>query len=113
MNLSELIERVQGKAPKGAKRSRTWRKTRKRHLELHPQCAVCKSKKRIEVHHVIPFHIAPDKEESPDNLMTLCENKKYGINCHLLIGHVGNYRRFNPTCEMDAVTWRWKVVDSR
>jgi len=109
MTFTDLMDRVQGKAPPGAKRSRTWRKTRKLHLKTHPRCMVCKGNRKIEVHHEIPFHIAPDQEENPDNLFTLCERKKYGINCHLLIGHLGNYRRFNPNCKIDAVTWSMKL----
>jgi hypothetical protein len=35
-------------------------------------------------------------ELTPDNLITLCESKKYGITCHLFVGHRGNYRLFNP-----------------
>jgi len=107
--LEILKDRIQGKAPKGAKRSSKWRKVRKEHLKNNPRCAICNSKKKIEVHHIIPFHIAPDKELDMDNLMTLCENKKYGINCHLLVGHLGNYRRVNVSCKIDAITWNMKL----
>jgi len=109
MTFTDLMDRVQGKAPKGAKRSRTWRKTRRLHLTKQPQCAVCESKSKLQVHHIIPFHIAPDQEEEPDNLATLCQNKKYGINCHQLIGHLGNYQRINPNCRIDIVTWNLKL----
>ena len=110
MNIfNELKDRIQGKAPKGAKRSSQWRKFRKSYLEAYPKCAVCGSSNKIEVHHILPFHIAPNKELDLDNLITLCENKKYGINCHLLIGHLGNYRQFNTTCRIDSVTWNMKL----
>jgi len=110
LNFWETIkDRVQGKAPKGAKRSGKWRKVRKAHLAKFPRCAVCGLKSKVEVHHVIPFHLAPDQELNPDNLTTLCENKKWGITCHLLVGHLGNYRRVNPGVKADSYYWRIKL----
>ena len=104
-----IKDRIQGKASVGQRRSNKWSKIRKAHLKGTPVCEVCRSKTKLEVHHIIPFNIAPDLELYPDNLMTLCENKKYGINCHLLIGHLGNYRRTNPNSELDAMNWRYKI----
>lgn len=107
--LEYLIDRLQGKAPKGAKRSSKWRKVRAQHLKENPRCFICESKKNVEVHHKLPFHVAPELEIEPSNLMSLCENKKYGINCHLLVGHLGNYRRTNITVVIDATTWNMKI----
>ena len=104
-----LVERVQGKAPKGAKRSSGWRKVRDKHKRDNPECAVCRSKKKVEVHHKVPFHIAPDLELAEGNLVSLCENKKYGVNCHLLIGHLGNYRKINMNVEWDVIIWNKKL----
>jgi hypothetical protein len=98
-----LKDRIQGKAPKGAKRSPDWRDVRKAHLNHHPNCACCGSSKKVEVHHIVPFHVAPDQELNPNNLISLCENKKYGINCHLLLGHLGNYRNINPSVVGDVM----------
>ena len=109
MRFEDLMDRIKGKAPKGAKRSRTWPQTRKAHLLRHPCCAVCRSKSKIQVHHVIPFYIAPDQEEVEDNLVTLCQNKKYGINCHLLLGHAGRFSRINPSCRIDIAIWSLKL----
>lgn len=84
-------------------RSPKWRKVRADFLKTHPVCAVCGSNKVLEVHHIIPFNIRPDLELVPDNLITLCESKKRGgLNCHLIIGHGGNYRDFNPDVVKDA-----------
>ncbi len=66
-------------------------------------------KKKVEIHHLIPFNYAPSLELRRDNMMSLCESKKYGINCHLLIGHLGNYRRFNYNVELDMITWNQKL----
>lgn len=107
--MKTIKDRVQGKAPKGAKRSSKWRKVRREHLKKHHKCAVCKSTRKLEVHHIIPFHLAPDLELEPKNLITLCENNKYGINCHLLIGHLGNYRRTNPNVQTDVLMWNIKL----
>ncbi len=110
MNIVKILtDRISGKAPKGAKRSPKWRKLRKVFINEHPRCFVCDSKKKVEVHHKVPFHIAPDLELKEDNLVSLCENKKYGICCHLLIGHLGNYQRINVNVEYDMRTWRMKL----
>lgn len=110
MNIIEVLkDRIQGKAPKGARRSSKWSTVRRQFLVENPTCLVCGSKKNVEAHHIIPFHIMPDRELDMENLMNLCETKKYGLNCHLLIGHLGNYSRVNPTCELDAITWKLKI----
>jgi len=104
-----IKDRVQGKAPKGAKRSSKWQEVKKAHLAKYPCCAVCGLKTKVEVHHIIDFSTAPDLELNPDNLTTLCENKKYGIHCHLAIGHLGNFRRINPSVHADSYYWRIKL----
>ncbi len=109
--ITQLLDRVKDKAPKGKKRSSGWRKVRKEHLKKHPYCAICRGKKKLEVHHKIPFHLAPDLELFSSNLVTLCERKKYGINCHLLIGHRGNYRKFNDDVDMDIIIWYNKIKE--
>lgn len=104
-----LKDRIEGKAEKGARRSSKWRKVREAHLKHNDRCFLCGSNKQLEVHHIIPFSIAPDKELDKENLITLCENKRYGINCHLLVGHLGNYRRINPMVVIDATLWKMKL----
>ena len=104
-----LKDRIQGKAEKGQRRSSQWKKVRAAHLEEHPECECCGRKTELEVHHVIPFSIAPDKELDPENLITLCESKKNGINCHLLLGHLGDYKRFNQNVKSDVLEWRAKL----
>ena len=106
-----IKDRIQGKAPKGAKRSPQWRAVRDLHIKLNPQCIVCGGKTKLVAHHIIPFSIAPDLELNMENLLTLCESKKYGINCHLFMGHLGGYRRVNPTCLSDALTWQMKLAN--
>ena len=91
-----IRDRILGKAPKGKKRSHEWRECRNRFIRRFPECAACGGTKKLEVHHVIPFHDAPELELKHWNLMTLCRRKKYGISCHQLVGHIGNYRDINP-----------------
>ena len=106
-----LKDRLTGKAPKGAKRHKDWRRTRKEHLTSHPTCQACGGAKGLEVHHLYPFHLFPDLELSPKNLMTLCTKPRYGIkNCHLLYGHLGNFKNLNPNAWSDARCWREKLL---
>lgn len=107
--IEHLKDRIQGKAPKGARRSSKWSKVRKKYLKDNPACEVCGCKKKLTVHHKIPFHIAPDKELDPNNLVTLCESNYLGKNCHLLFGHLGNFRRINSNIELDVMTWKMRL----
>lgn len=83
------------KTPNGAKRSPEWPKVRKAWLKEHPECAACGGKKKVEVHHRLPFHLHPEKELDPTNFISLCEAKKE-CNHHLHFGHLGDYKLENP-----------------
>ena len=111
MNFYKAIkDRIQGKALKGQRRSSAWARVRRQHLKKNPVCELCGSKKNIEVHHIIPFYVAPDMELTPRNLMTLCENGRFmGVNCHLWFGHLGNYRNVNTSVEADVAYWKAKI----
>lgn len=100
--LRRLRDVVQGKAPAKARRSGKWPAVRKAHLEKFPRCAFCGGENKLEVHHIIPFHAAPDLELEPDNLITLCEAKRYGVNCHLFAGHGGAYKSVNSQVISDV-----------
>lgn len=107
--VESIKDRIQGKAPKGAKRSSKWRKVRAAHLKQYPYCSVCGTSKGIQVHHKKPFHVFPDLELDPDNLTSLCEKVKHGKSCHLLFGHLGNFRRVNDQVDYDIMIWRMKL----
>lgn len=83
-----------------AKRSPHWPTVRKHHLEAHPTCAACGKKKKLQVHHVEPFHSKPELELEPTNLITLCE--ALGKDCHILIGHGDDFKFWNPDVTTDA-----------
>ena len=72
-------------------RSGSWPRVRRDYLVRHPTCAVCGGKKAIEVHHVVPFHKDKAQELNPGNLIALCNH----LRCHILIGHLGNYKSWN------------------
>ena len=107
--IKRIKDLVQGKAPLAAKRSSHWSTVRKHHLEKNGECAVCGDKNKLEVHHIQPFHLHPELELEPTNLLTMCESKSYGIICHLLIGHNGCYKNINPNVVEDSATWKEKL----
>ena len=110
--LTRIVDTLKGKHPLAAKRSNQWPTARKAHLELYPACAVCGGSVDIQVHHIRPFHLHPDLELDPGNLVTLCESKKAGVNCHLWFGHLGNFKSYNTTVTKDAPQW-YKKFKSR
>ena len=50
-----LLDRIQGKAEKGQRRSGRWPGARELYLMEHPDCAGCGATRKVQVHHVIPF----------------------------------------------------------
>lgn len=57
----------------------------------------------------MPFHINRDLELETANLLVLCESRR-ALNCHLLIGHLGDYRSWNTAARMDAAAWNRKMA---
>jgi hypothetical protein len=108
--IGALTDLLKGKAPLGVRRSSRWPAVRKAHILAHPTCEVCGGTTVLAAHHIEPFHLRPSLELEPSNLMTLCERKGYGINCHLLVGHLGNYKRINRDSVIDAAVWKSKLT---
>lgn len=96
---TEVTDRCYGSA-----RSSLWPTVRDRFLE-GKVCAVCGGAELLTAHHRKPFHTHPELELAVENLVPLCEAKRYGVNCHLLFGHLGNFRRINPDLDKDIRTW--------
>ena len=109
--LTHLIDAARGKHPLSAKRSDRWPTVRKQHLLAHPTCELCGGHEDLEVHHKQCFHLHPELELDPTNLITLCEAKKNGVNCHLFLGHLGNFKSVNVTVAVDAKLWRIRIVN--
>jgi hypothetical protein len=89
----------------GKKRSPHWRQLRKEFIAENPSCLACGGTKKLEVHHVKPFHLHPELELDRKNLVTLCESGKHGVVCHLAWGHCGNYKKVNKHVFRDAIRW--------
>lgn len=101
-----------GKISLGSRsRSPQWTNVRRKFLKEHSRCVVCGSSQNLNVHHIKPYHLHPELELEKNNLITLCENYKKGIHCHLLVGHLGDYRKINPQCVEDAKFWNSKLKD--
>jgi 5-methylcytosine-specific restriction protein A len=79
-------------------RSPKWPHVEKLHLKLEPVCAACGSSKKLNVHHKRPFRLFPQLELDLNNLITLCMDKE----CHIKIGHGGNFKDYNPDVAEDA-----------
>jgi hypothetical protein len=108
--ISHLLDVSQGKTTLGESRSPKWPQARKQHLTLHPTCALCGGADKLEVHHIVPFHLAPNLELVPENFITLCESLKGGINCHLAFGHLGNFKSWNVEVVNDTKAWQSKII---
>jgi hypothetical protein len=91
-------------------RSPQWPEVRKEFLkENNFECACCKSKNNLSVHHKKPFHLFPELELDIKNLIVLCENKV--LNCHYVIGHCFDWSAYNPTVEIDASKIQISIED--
>ena len=88
------------------RRSSKWPAVRAEWLKSHGECAVCGERDKLEVHHVVPFHVDPSRELDESNLITLCTGS---TNCHLMFGHLKNFRSWNPDVKKDATIWREKI----
>lgn len=81
-----------------------WHRLRKEHLCKEPACVACGRENNLEVHHIIPVHINPNRELDPDNLITLCAEK-----CHLVFGHFMSYHCYNSDVRKMAAEYRRKL----
>lgn len=99
--------------PMEEKRSTHWPKVRGEHLAQHPACEVCgHAGEKVNVHHILPFHLHPDLELDPNNLITLCEDEHF-VNCHLFLGHLGNFKGWNPAVTTDAAEFHQKLIENK
>ncbi|HEX5442543.1 MAG TPA: HNH endonuclease [Pirellulales bacterium] len=81
---------------------------RRAHLRRQPSCQACGGKARLNVHHIRPFHLHRELELTRSNLITLCEGAV--VNCHLLFGHLRDWKSFNTTVRADAARWLKKIA---
>lgn len=88
-----LFDRVYGRSPR-------WRSVRAEHIKNNPTCAACGRKDGLEVHHIVPYHINPDLELEPSNLITLC-----GKYCHFIFGHYMDWKSWNENVVRDSTLY--------
>ncbi len=109
VDLSLLLMAKEGQAPEqGAEsgifatvpRNPRWKTVRDAVLKQCPACAACGDKRLLNVHHKKPFHLFPDLELEPANLIVLCEVPSHS--CHFALGHCFDWRAYNPFVEEDA-----------
>lgn len=95
----------------GVPRSSLWPKTKREFEKNNPKvCAICRKKKGVQLHHKKPFHLHPELELEPSNLVWLCENQK-DISCHLIFGHFGNFKdKYNPRIDADIKLWNERLT---
>ncbi len=89
-----------------AERSPEWEKLRNSHVKKEGVCQICGSHSDLQVHHIKPFKLWPEKELDPENLITVCRSKRMGFDCHLAVAHGGNFRYYNPYILEDIATIR-------
>lgn len=75
-------------------RSPRWHALEKAHLQKEWWCRGCGGLTDLQVHHVLPVHLFGSKELDPENLITLCMDP--ARECHLRMGHLGNWSKYNP-----------------
>lgn len=93
-----LLSRIREKK-KERKRSPDWSEVRDKFLSLNSKCASCGGEEKLQVHHIIPFHVNETLELDEKNLITLCMGKN---ECHLSIGHGDSWKCYNPHVKEDA-----------
>ena len=86
----------------GMERSPKWPRTQDKHLKKFPTCAACGGTANLNVHHKKPFHLYPELELEPTNLITLCMDGDK--DCHIKLGHGGSFKAYNPNVEPDVET---------
>ena len=93
----------------GRERSPEWARVAREHLLREPACVACGYKgKKLQVHHIKPFHLHPHLELDPQNLITLCEAR--GRDHHLLLGHLDAWDSFNEHVRNDVRHFHHKTA---
>jgi len=88
-----VLQAARHETKKARTRSPKWPAVENAHVKVHPTCAACGGTLRLQVHHKKPFRTYPELELDPKNLISLCMGPP---DCHLLIGHGGNFKCWNP-----------------
>lgn len=84
-------------------RSPHWPAVEKALLKKEPICQACGTDQHLNVHHIKPFHLYPELELEPTNLITLCMSD---TKCHIQLGHGDDFKEYNPNVVEDVKTVR-------
>lgn len=103
------LAKVDAGAELGRKRDPKWDSVRNAFVK-GKVCAACGRKDKLNVHHCKPFHLFPELELDPTNLIVLCEA---GTSCHLLFGHCLNWKDWNFEVREDAAHCRAMIAARR
>ena len=94
-----LIPALQALTPSGPPasvppRAPEWDDVEKEFLRENPACAACGGTYNVRAHHILPYHLCPEKELDPENLLPLCEASVRM--CHYRIGHGFDWAAYYP-----------------
>ena len=93
-----------GKLAASKARSKDWEEISTKFLSAHPECECCGAPSEI-AHHILPFSEHPELELDEMNLGAVCVRHC----CHLMWGHLGCYRSYNPAFREDAAHMLAKI----
>jgi len=81
---------TRGYGPVGVLRNTyKWRVARAEHLKVESHCMICGLLRKLEVHHIVPWHVDESLRFIQSNLVTLCRE------CHYRFGHWNNWKKAN------------------
>lgn len=98
-HIYNVVRAVIREGGKRSTRSPQWPALERKTLLMNPRCSACGESVRLQVHHIQPYHLYPSLELDPSNLIVLCMGPR---ECHLTIGHGGDFKAWNPGVEADA-----------
>ena len=107
--LQQILAKLQNKLgwsrTFGVARSGGWPTFRKANIKKNCECCGRKGTflKPLQLHHRKPFHLQPELELDPDNIITLCGD------CHLLVGHLMSFHSFNTSVKEDSKSWKERI----
>lgn len=107
--VSRFLNPTEHAKTQGVPRDPRWPAVRRAFLKDHPECAACGGTKGVQLHHVYPFSWPGGHatELEPSNFLPLCEHPPH--NCHLLIGHSGDFKSRNEGVRKDAARMLDKI----
>jgi hypothetical protein len=72
-------------------------------------CVCCGSRGPLTGHHKLPFSLRPDLELVESNVAPICD----GTDCHLVIGHMKDFKLYNPDFDADAAAFLAKRMAAK